>query len=193
MNGFTASDTESEERRVAIAREARAFAQGTSDNRPLQWVQGTQFYKNGGCVGTRSSFWRVTRKLVELMHGQDASSSPDWASFVAWSNLAKVAPKASGNPNRQLYDAQYKHCVDAIRQELLELNPAVVLFIAGEDWYTPVFRNLGIELGKPTAATYVRHVVKDNGRLWLCTERPERRPESAFVAEMTKAYSEHIA
>ena len=52
------------------------------------------------------------------------------------------------------------------RDSQLMVNPAVVLFIAGADWYTPVLRDLGIKLRNPTGAKY--------------------------VAEMTKAYAEHI-
>lgn len=144
--------------------------------------------RGGGTVGTRSPFWRVTRQLVGLVEGDQAVARDGWESLIAWSNLAKIAPAAGGNPSAKLYASQYEACVAALRQELAELDPGVVLLIAGESWYHDVMRSLGIGLRQRPGATYVRHIAKEASRMWLCTERPEHHPEAAFVAELVAAH-----
>jgi len=187
---FSIEEVQSETSRKGVAGRARAFAECPNGGSPLSWVWG-KWRPRYGSVGTRSAFWRVTRALVRLVEGQEAAAAEDWASYVAWTNLAKVAPARGGNPPPRLFEKQYAACIEALRQELLELNPGIVLFIAGEDLYLDAYNRLyKHEPSKRDGAKYVRHVSREASQLWLCTERPERRPETKFRDELVAAYEE---
>lgn len=191
-NGFPRSfngrDLQSEENRQRVLGEARGAAE-EADGR-LSWVA---WSKPGGSVGSRSAFWRATRSMVRLVEGDTVADDKDWASNVAWSNLAKVAPAAGGNPSQRLYRAQFHECIGAIEREVAELDPGLVLLIAGESWYRPILDGLKLALQPRVGAALVRHVAHDGKRAWLCTERPDSRKsgvQAAFTLELSAAYAE---
>lgn len=186
--------------RAEKLRAIRAMAERPSDGAPLCWVDGrgdanpdvARKRALGGTIGSRSAFWRVTRALMQKM-------TPDlpavgWASHIAWGNLYKLAPNVVGgtgegaNPSASLMKHQRPLCLRLLRQEVEEIDPRVVLVIAGEWWYRPFAEGLGLDL-TPAGQRYVPHVATDSaGRGWIFTNRPEHRPQADFVTEMTSVY-----
>jgi hypothetical protein len=187
---FNAQDLRGEEYRNQVVNEARGAAEQSDGC--LSWVGGGS-YSRGGTVGSRSAFWRVTRCLVGLVEGKEAGEQKDWAHHVAWSNLAKVAPAAGGNPATRLYNAQFKFSIAALQQEIAELAPGIVLLVAGESWYRPILDGLKLAAQPRLGSSLVRHIAHDGKRPWLCTERPDSRKsraEGAFSEELIAAYHE---
>jgi len=87
------------------------------------------------------------------------------------------------------YDVQRDTCIALLRQEVAELNPRVILVIAGSWWPHSHTDGLGLTLLKPRlGAVYVRDIADEsNGRRWIFTNRPERKPQAAFLAEVINA------
>lgn len=182
---FSAAAMRSMNGRQGLIVQARDFAEREE---PLSWVQ---LSAKRGTVGTTSSFWRVTRGLLSIVHGRTAAEDPKWHEFLAWSNLAKVAPHGRGNPSARLYRLQRRACFQALRQEIAELRPRVVLLIAGATWYREVLDALDIRLTEQSDCMFVRRAGYHDGTIWICTERPECRPESQFIAELAGVWSRH--
>ena len=207
-NGFivdlTVDQLASADIRRQKLQEIRATAEGTPTVRPLSWVDAigdidpSKARKRalGGTIGSRSAFWRVTRALLkEMTPGLPAVG---WSQHLAWGNLCKIAPNVHGtgsegaNPSWSLMKRQLDHCTALIGQEVRESRPRVVLVIAGRWWYNLFAPGLGLQLVPRDGAKYVGHVATEpDGRLWIFTERPEHRPQDAFVAELCGTYHEH--
>lgn len=207
-NGFTPDSTLSAvrdpaERRGIVAGARRAAETpglvGVSADpgaSALCWVNqsGGQQYRHG-TTGSRSRFWQVTRVLLRMV--EDDVVEANWAARLAWSNLAKIAPQkqgtaeGGGNPCWSLRKAQMDACIELLRQEVSELDPGIVLVIAGEEWYEPYARGLGLELRRRPEAEQVVHVATESGgRKWLLTNRPEYKSGAQFESELRDALSE---
>lgn len=203
-DGFTLADIASVEFRRQLLQNARATAEGNpAPHRPLEWVdtlgdaEPTKVRKRplGGTIGSRSAFWRVTRALLEELVPELPALG--WYRHLAWGNLYKVAPNVTNqvsegaNPSSGLQQWQFNHCVRLLRQEIDEVRPRVVLVVAGESWYSPFTTGLNLEPIPRPGAKYVRHLaVERDGRMWIFTERPERRPQADFVKELRNAFRE---
>jgi hypothetical protein len=97
---FAAATAATAEAREAIAARARVFAEASS----LGWLRNP--YRSGGTTSTRSAFWRVTANAVRALDPDASRPTFRWETCVAWTNLAKVAPSRSGNPNDHLLALQ---------------------------------------------------------------------------------------
>jgi len=172
--------------REDVMRRARKFAESPDDCEPLYWIDRNDYAKQGGTIGSRSSFWRVSRHFLRAVSGADVAESQHWWRGIGWSNLAKFAPAARGNPSWRLRQLHQRSAMELLHREVQEAQPAVVLVIAGEDWYAPCF-GLVTRIWSPSSTKFVKHVGADGNRLWFFTERPERRPENEFVLELTAA------
>jgi hypothetical protein len=65
---------------------------------------------------------------------------------IAWSNLAKVAPAEGRNPWGSLLDYQIQIGGRLLRQEVLELDPAVVLVVSGRGYAAPFLNAAGFDV-----------------------------------------------
>jgi hypothetical protein len=115
-------------------------------------------------------------------------TNDDWHDLVAWSNLAKVAPAASGNPSSWLGQSQSRGAWELTLQEVNELDPRVVLLITG-NWMDEPRLNC-IDAKPRKNAVFVRHSSNRDGRKWLIVERPERKNQKAVIDEIRRAASE---
>jgi hypothetical protein len=122
-NPFQFAELMSSEHRKSRVKQARRNGEAQS----LAWV-GTEYEKTGGTIGSRSAFWRIVRGTTQLTGHTEAYS---WWDSVAWSNIAKIAPHASGNPPNWLGQSQAKLAWKLVLAEVTELNPSVVLFVTG--------------------------------------------------------------
>lgn len=200
---FTVSELTEADQRARIIKASRTDAESTKEGPPLWWVNVPTVNKEskpgrkrrtGGTIGSRSAFWRVTRALLRVVTPA-SEADPNWASYLAWGNLAKIAPNVpvdtiseGANPCGSLADLQRDACIALLRQEVAELNPAVVLVIAGWWWTDAHTAGLGLtQITVPDAVHASKVAVEPNGRRWIFTDRPERKPQAPFVAEVLAA------
>jgi hypothetical protein len=104
-----------------------------------------------GYNSNRSAFWQTPRHLPRLQLGNEPR---DWASVLAWSNLAKLAPESGGNPSKSLYDLQVQYGPDLVRQEILELTPRRVLVMTGRGWFAPFAERIGLDVAWREGPTF---------------------------------------
>ena len=170
----------------------------TAETNRLSWLDAPHVGpRMRGTVGTRSPFWRVTAAAVRTLEAAVVNSQLGWSANVAWSNLAKVAPFARGNPPESLLTIQARRCAALVPLEVEELKPQVVLVIAGAAWCDR-FGTLGNgglpwSRGAPVAAGPVLRAVREDGRLWLFCDRPESKSESVFNDAVKQAMIPHLS
>jgi hypothetical protein len=144
----------------------------------MSWLDRSR--EQGTYNSNLSAFWRLTRGVVELMGCTDA----DWHSHVAWSNLFKIAPCAGGNPSGQLRRTQIPQCIELLKQEVAELNPRVVLVVAGSDWFEPFAEGLRLQLQDTKSTRFVQQVSSRGKRRWIVGRHPQGKPEQAYLEEI---------
>jgi hypothetical protein len=171
-------------------------AKKKADEDPLQWVidsfkarkgeNGENLYNS-----RKSAFWRVIRHVMSDLDLVEKQSQ--WSTELVWTNLYKVAPLAPGNPSGRLQKAERRACVEILRLQIDVYAPRRLLFLTGADWFNPFGDALGFSdqgriggkfvqrIGKIAAAESMSHVV--------VARHPQGKPEAAFVAEVTSAFS----
>lgn len=126
----------------------------------------------------RRPFFNLIRHISEYFYPEE------WNSHIAWSNVCKVVPMTSGNPNNTLWYAQYSFMVDLIKKEIDVLSPKVVVLITGNTngpkWDAPLFENNNLKENKREEKEWSKDctatLYKKDGRLYIVTDRPECKP-----------------
>ena len=137
--------------------------------------------------GNASAFLRVTRDIARAL-GPDESDEENPLEAIAWSQLMKIAPEASGNPKQPLCDAQFYHCTKLLALEVAQLQPKRIVVIAGYDWFSDFAKTLQLEMCQPAPGSDVVEMTARQGeKLWVVTKRPERKKETPFVHEVVDA------
>jgi hypothetical protein len=152
----------------------------------MEWVENLSGNMDG--YNTRkSSFWRIIRNVSSHFY-------PDnWFSYIAWSNLCKVAPWVGGNPNDALFDAQFQDCEQILQTEIRILSPKVVVLLTGQSWARDFLKylnrnqdtNSGCEVSWDD---YECNVYKIGDITYILTEHPQGKKED----EHTKCLIELI-
>jgi len=157
-----------------------------SEDKPMQWVLDrwssdyAQSHPDDTCNIKRSSFWRAIRKLALRTNQCDER---DWALHLVWSNVMKISPYQSGNPNNTEWYAQLDLCKELFRRELAELKPKHVLLITAESWGADFVSSLGVE-HEQTKGTHVAAIADHGSSRIILTGRPEGKDSGAFVEEI---------
>ncbi len=122
----------------------------------------------------RSPFWQLCRSLLAMQDESDA-----WSSRVAWSNLFKVAPFKTGNPEPKTMVASIRPCIDLIKEEINVYNPSHIVFVTDSWWMEPAdytnesfAKELGIHLIPNSPNTVVGMGTYQNSKI-VVTKRPE--------------------
>ena len=89
----------------------------------IQWVDERRYDK-------ASAFWSVIKKTTQNFYPKE-----DWYSYVAWSNLWKLAPFKGGNPNVSLRDEQFDTCKKILEKEIEIFSPKFVVMLTS-GWET---------------------------------------------------------
>ena len=96
----------------------------------------------------QSQFWQLCRQLMNLFGIEEY-----WSDYVAWTNLYKVSPMKSGNPENEIIKKTIKHCANILRREVSYLRPTHIIFVTDSWWYEPkgidenAFKNIiGVEV-----------------------------------------------
>jgi hypothetical protein len=101
------------------------------ETNPLEWVE-NNWTKPGWCM-YRSFFWNVCYKFINRYNNLP-SDSPDWYNHLIWSNLMKISPTESGNPDEIEWEGQLKGSIKLFKQELLEVEPEYAILLTNWDW-----------------------------------------------------------
>jgi hypothetical protein len=83
----------------------------------------------------KSSFWRVARKLAQILNNAEEDASE----YIVYSNLYKVAKAGGGNPSERLARAQLLSCKVLLEAELKFYKPKYVVFLTGKFWAKELF------------------------------------------------------
>ena len=70
--------------------------------------------------------------------GNKGIESP-WHSTIHWTNLYKVNPAQTGNPNRVLRLAQQQACIEMLSCEIAIKRPEAVVFLSGWEAWAKLF------------------------------------------------------
>lgn len=108
-------------------------------------------------------FWKLARVAMDA-----CGLSLD---EIVWSNLAKVAPAAGKNPNRELLWSQHEIGGRLLRLEVEELDPELVLIVSGRGYAEPFLSGAGL-----SPAWQRRGALQFDGRLdgrrWIVVSHP---------------------
>lgn len=146
----------------------------------MQWVENAEGNREG-YNSNRSAFWRVIKQVAQHYY------SDNWSSYIAWSNVCKVAPQG-GNPNDSLYYAQLEDCKKILKTEIEVLSPKFVIFLTGENWAVDFLRflNGGRDTHSIQTENWCDYECKvyqfDDKITYIRSEHPERKPESNHVS-----------
>jgi hypothetical protein len=102
---------------------------GSCDGPRMHWVhhqrqRGSYPYNR---VATGSPFWRVVGRVTRHLYPEAAEEN--WASWVGWSNLYKVAPNRGGNPGFSLKSRQFEACAELLVAELEMWRPKAAVYL----------------------------------------------------------------
>lgn len=147
----------------------------------MEWI--TDWWRPDAPYNTaRSAFWRVSRAMTT--HFGIAPELPRWSSYLAWTNLYRVAPASRGNPSSRLQRAQLDWCIRAIHEELDGLRPKRLLVMAGSDWAAPFLRSASIDWQPPSGLlqAWGHWSLSSGGTVSVViAKQPERKPHQKFV------------
>lgn len=122
----------------------------------------------------RSPFWQLCRNLLELK-----GESCEWASRVACSNLFKIAPYKTGNPDPKTLMVSIHACIELILKEIEIYKPSHVVFVTDAWWMEPAdythesfAKALNVQLFPEAANTIVGYGVYKGAKI-VVTKRPE--------------------
>lgn len=150
----------------------------------MQWVEDAKGSSN---YNTKSSaFWRVIKAVSSHFYPNN------WSSYVAWSDVCKVAPLEGGNPSDSLYYAQIEDCEKIFKAEIKALSPWAVIFFTGYSWAKDILISLngGREPqpvdSKQWGGGYNAIVYKINGITYIVTEHPQGKSETEHADTLIK-------
>lgn len=142
----------------------------------MQWVENSEG-NNNGYNSRRSAFWRVIKRVSEYYYPED------WSSYIAWSNVCKVAPFNGGNPNNELYYAQLETCLKILEIEIEQLSPRIIVFLTGENWVQDFLSYLNhenydqaIECKSWGEYKSTAYLIKNT--IMICSEHPQGKNEN---------------
>jgi hypothetical protein len=162
---------------------------------PMEWVSnqwGSQAESTNYYNTKKSSFWRVTRKVLTELNIVK-NDDERWSSHLVWSNLYKVAPSSGGNPSKTLRDIQMPVCKYFLREELSNYHPRRVLLLTGQNWAEPFLKDIETSSTTIPAFKYVETCSQkrysDGGTTKIVVAaHPQGKTESIWVREVIDAF-----
>jgi hypothetical protein len=170
-----------------LAAIARRGGESTVNGDPLGWVMDRWKRRDGGYDTSTSQFWTTIRHIVLAGHPEWPEI---WPSHIVWTNLAKFAPWAGGNPGGSLLAIQREDGPALIRREIDELSPRTVVVFSGRWWFEPFAAGLGLDV--KWRAGLVEGVADEPGRRWIIACHPMTRSPRAVAEAVLAAMAETI-
>jgi hypothetical protein len=145
----------------------------------MEWVHNHEGNEKG--YNTRkSAFWRVIKAITTNFY-----PSENWFSYIAWSNLCKIAPSEGGNPNDGLYYQQLEYCQELLAKEIEILSPKYVIFLTS-GWEKDFLHYLNGN--NPTKSVkkmlwneYESKLFEINDIYYITSLHPQGKPEAEHV------------
>jgi hypothetical protein len=134
----------------------------------------------------KSPFWTALNELIPRLLGAGVDRSV-WPSYLAWSNLYKIAPQAKNRPvPSPLQNAQRVGAIELLRQELDTYAPRRVLATTSY-WIKGFTGPLGLEL------TWIDQLVLAYGtdaasRRWVVAAHPRGKKRREWVTDVLDAF-----
>jgi len=80
----------------------------------------------------RSPFWQLCKELMKL-----AGEEHHWSDRILWSNLYKLSPYKTGNPDNKLIADTIEDCVRILQYEINLYRPKHAVFVTDAWWFDP--------------------------------------------------------
>lgn len=168
---------------TSFVERVRASSSATTEPCALQTVMTEWNDRSKPYQYVRSAFWRTAKRVVEGLH-IPGFQSREWANYLLWSNLYKVASTV-GNPGIRLQNLQRESCIELIELELTYFKPKRVLFLTGEDWASKFVEPLELSTGKKSPLEHVQRtgLLKAGGAdiPFVIAKHPQGKPEGVIV------------
>ncbi len=148
----------------------------------FQWTKVIDF--NSGYNVNNSSFWRVSRKILEKISECNDNA---WISKIAWSNLYKVSKSSGGNPSDKLCSLQLETCKKILLKEIREIKPDLILFITDMNWFKD-FNIEEFEIEENSGETVIAYGKYESSKI-IVTKRPEGKKEEKFVDDVISVFN----
>lgn len=184
VNGWDAGDFDLADMRTPEGRAAISGAP-TWDGCPLRWVSDHWGVNEEDVYNpAKSAFWRVIKRVTAGI-GIDGD---DWSSYLAWTNLYKVAPAAGGNPGGRLCRVQRPACIDLLQWELKTCKPKRVLVLTGWNWFGEMAEGLGFEAEATTDGELVEAMGRIGDARVVVAKHPQGKPGAEMVDQIMKGW-----
>jgi hypothetical protein len=157
----------------------------------MRWVT-EHWGARTGYNTARSAFWRVIRGATYGL-GIVAPQSPEWSASLAWANLYRIAPSATGNPSAELQRLQLELSRERLARDLAELHPRRLLFLAGVNWAAPFLARYESEMERRNGLVESRGTLclADGWRVaTVVAKHPQGKPEGSWTAEVLDSFAQ---
>lgn len=184
---FERAETSTSDGRSTILQ--RALLKHEPEHCPMEWIANPPA-KSGDYSTARSAFWRVTRDVYRRS-GASTSQTATWSTGLAWGNLYRIAPGATGNPSGTLQKLQRDECIALLHTELLRLRPKRLLMLTGMDWAAPFLtqtRMHSIEDSTLAQAHGVITLANGSTCAVVVARHPQGKPHEKFVRDVSTAF-----
>ena len=157
--------------------------EGKKGECPLEWIN--ENWKKSKSLSS-SFFWNIIYELVEKQYNR---TEKNWNNIIAYTNLMKISPFPTGNPNGNEKYYQTKNAAQLFKLELEELHPKNCLIITNlKNWAEPILVEAGIKF-KPENGNYVEATAEYKRCNIIVTKRPPPMypfKHQPFIDEVSK-------
>lgn len=167
------------------------FDMNSIDEEPLQNKGTADEYNFNKCA-----FIKIGKAIAKQL----GLVSKDIAANLIWSNLYKVAPSISGNPNGKVQRLQRQTAIKILQKEIELYKPSHILFITDVDWLQFTWRNDQNELSFAKALGIKENLSINSGKYvkafgeiekipYVVCVRPEKRKIEEMAEDIITAYT----
>jgi len=147
------------------------------------------------CV-SQKPFWNYSKSVWEGL--SDTEVNGKWMENIAWSNLYKVSPPFTGNPEKTYMIAELEACKKILMRELEIIQPTHIFLPVGyyewfqnfEELFSDVhYLGSNVSRGKNKNSIYVEATAKWKSAKVVVACRPEYRDKDEYVKSVLEAFS----
>lgn len=146
----------------------------------LNWVEERWGLNDGKYNTKKSAFWRVSRKLSELIAG----NTIDPANSIVYSNLYKFAKEGGGNPSEKLACVQYDICKHILESEIDLFRPKKIVFLTGKGWAKEFLDHMKDVDINEVGLDYVSIYGKIKNARFVVADHPQGKNEECLIDEI---------
>lgn len=173
-------------------------ANNTFNSKGFEWVITTNEVlsnEDGTYKLSQSPFWRTAQGIWEQLSGKQENR---WIDYIAWSNIYKIAPPETGNPNNNMCKHQITQCRELLKTEIEIYKPTHILLVTGWHWWFDdeqygigsIFTDHKfIAHNNRTNMTYVEGNAKYNDIPVVVACRPEGRKENEYINQIVSSFN----